>query len=181
MFTYKHVKNLCQSLTPIQIMAVFATVLERSEIPEDEEQIDIDAAVMLWLTDMLEWTQLLNSDQRTILLRNLRPAIFEYTQSLKTCIEASEDPEVEVDVPFLNIGFVERQWVTCTGLERFFDVDTGEWIDQIPSPPLETLTYSITTLFLRNWITIQEDAREATDGGHGTKEPAKDSAGNVVS
>tara|TARA_Y100001938_G_scaffold148750_1_gene233377 strand:- start:19934 stop:20419 length:486 start_codon:yes stop_codon:yes gene_type:complete len=153
MFTYKEVTEHCEILTPVQIASISRSLLRKDSTPAAEDILSAGEALLLWLADLLEWTQICNQDQRTLLLQELRQVILELGEQLS-------NPATE-NIPSFHVGFADRRWVTCTGTPAFFELTTGEWVDQLPYPALETVTYECTTLFMRQLLSSQGRQEDA--------------------
>lgn len=161
MFTYEEVADRCQALKPVQLRSLARSLLQYDKEPAPGSKLSTGEALLLWIADLLEWMQVCNQDQRTLLLQELKEEI----SKLGTAIEENFS---EGKVPIFNIGFADRRWATCTTLPHFFDLDEGIWEKELSEPPLETISYSIASLFMRNHRVIngqgrQENARDTSE------------------
>ena len=157
MFTYEDVVSRCQALQPVQLISLARSLLRYDSTPNPETELSAGEAILLWLADLLEWMQVCNQDQRTLLLQELREELFKLGAVIEERFPKGE-------VPLFNIGFVDRRWATCSTLENLFDLDEGCWITELNTPPLETISYSITSLFMRNHQAIQGQGRQENAG-----------------
>ena len=159
MFSYAEVANLCQVLTPVQLASLSRSLLRYDETPAQDAKLSVGEALLLWLADLLEWMQVCDQDQRTLLLQELRKELFKLGKTIEEHIPKGE-------VPVFHIGFADRRWATCSTLKHFFDLAEGVWIEELNEPPLETITYSIAALFMRNYRVIQNQGSHDNAGNN---------------
>lgn len=50
-----------------------------------------------------------------------------------------------------QVIFIDGQWVTWTGTDKFMVLGTGELVDELPSPGLEQVAYNLTELSRREY------------------------------
>jgi len=146
MFRYADVAKECESLSSVQLISITRSLLRRDTTLEDDTDLSAGESLLLWLADLLEWMQICGPDQRTLLLQELREEIISTGFVLQNEIE-----ETDCQLPVFHIGFADRRWATCTTRSDFFDLDTGKWVKELEEPPLETVTYAATALFMRKY------------------------------
>jgi len=157
MFTYEDVTDKCQALQPVQLISLTRSLLKYDSAPAADTKLSAGEAILLWLADLLEWMQVCNQDQRTLLLQELHEEISKLGAAIEEHFPKGE-------VPLFNVGFADRRWVTCSTLDNLFDLDEGVWVTELARPPLETISYSIASLFMRNHQAIQGQGRQENAG-----------------
>jgi hypothetical protein len=56
-------------------------------------------------------------------------------------------------------------------MKHFFDLDEGVWVKELDEPPLETITYAVAALFMRNHRAIQSQGRQDNAKNSTDKQP----------
>jgi len=148
MFTYEEIDSRCQALKPVQLQSLTRSLLKYDKAPAFDAKLSVGEALLLWIADLLEWMQVCNQDQRTLLLQELYDEIIRLGETI-------EEHFTKDEIPIFNLGFADRRWVTCSVVKNFFDLDTGAWVEELKEPPLETITYAVAALFMRNYKAIQ--------------------------
>lgn len=113
--------------------------------PQDENANPEDSLIMrVILADMLENLAFLSPQERVLIL--------------------DESTAAQEHVLFSRMGavllaFADGRYCTWTGLTGFLSLETGDTVQELPHPPLETISYNLTELFRRgiNQITIQAE------------------------
>lgn len=162
MFVYQDVKDRTETLSKGQLTMIMRVLLEwQDSINPEEDMLSPGQALLIWLADLIEWMQLCSSDERTLFLQEIKVELSSFAECLETSINAQEDA-----LPAFMVGFVDRRYATCSVMKQFFDMREGVWIDKLPEPALETISYSCTTLYMRNYHIIQESHGRSPDGEH---------------
>jgi hypothetical protein len=164
MFNYEEITSRCQALAPVQVASLSRSLLRYDETPLQDTALSVGEALLIWLADLLEWMQVCNQDQRTLLLQELRGEILKLG-------EAIEEHFPKGEVPVFHIGFADRRWATCSTMKHFFDLDEGVWVKELDEPPLETITYAVAALFMRNHRAIQSQGRQDNAKNSTDKQP----------
>lgn len=127
--------------------------------PVLEGEIQPAELFLLLLADMLEKLVFLQPEQKTLILDAMAPRL---EQSLR-------------DKEFLQLGFVDGRYGVWTGNIGFIDLQTGDEIQELPTFPLETISYNLNELYRRGKLKIERRSgmhanRQNTDGN--VEEPA---------
>ena len=129
-------------LSKLQIRTLFLTVL-RQPIPRDDDVVkDNDPLLMtLIFADILERVAFLLPEQRTVILTEIWAHLF----SGEAC-----------NSQFNQIVFIDSQYVTWTGEKGFLNLHTGDWVEELPHPAMETIGYNLNELYRREKLRIEK-------------------------
>jgi hypothetical protein len=127
-------------LSKLQIRTLFLTVL-REPVPADDAPIKDTFIMVLVFADLLERVAFLLPEQRSAILTEIWVGLFTSPQ---------------FDTQFNQIVFIDSQFCTWTGQEGFFDLSSGEWIDELPHPAMETIGYNLNELYRREKLRIEK-------------------------
>ncbi|NDD53176.1 hypothetical protein EBZ39_04730 [bacterium] len=126
-------------LSKLQIRSIFSNVL-REELPTPEQPIP-EASVKLLLTaSMLENLTFLNAEQRTLILQQIVGLFFAPNEDLKNSAT--------------QLIFVDGRYIVFTGSTGFVSLDSGDNLDGLPEPPIETISYNLDELCRRGLAKI---------------------------
>jgi len=163
MFEYGGVQRLCPFMSGVQLRAVFKTVLNEDE-PDPVAKLTAGKSLLLWAANLLHGIPFCDSAQIALLLQELGPSIMEAGDAL-----VASAPGFDQQSPNLLI-LADRRFVTFSGMTEFFDLNTGDMVPRLEKPTLETLSYSCTVMFVRNYKELERtDAPTNTD--HGDAQP----------
>ena len=109
----------------------------------DDELLHFDIMLLL-LADMLERMAFLTPSQRQAIVARYKIASSRWT----------------------TLAFADGNWCTWTNHKGWFDLTTGEDIEELPTAPVETIGYNMVVLFERAKVQIQKRAE------HGKEHPA---------
>jgi hypothetical protein len=163
MFEYGGVRNLCSFMSDVQIRAFFKTVLNENE-PDPAAMLPSGKSLLLWVTNLLDGIPFCDSAQIALLLQELGPSIMEVGDALMAAA-----PGFDQQPPNLLI-FADRRFVTFSGMTDFFDLTTGDMVPRLEKPTLETLSYSCTVMFVRNYKEL-ESTDASTNADRGDAQP----------
>jgi hypothetical protein len=127
-------------LSKLQIRALFLTVL-REPMPAEDESLNDKFLVTLVFAELLEKIAFLLPEQRTAIMTEIWIALFN-TPAFET--------------QFNQIVFIDSQVTTWTGATGFLDLQTGEWISELPHPAMETIGYNLNELYRREKLRIEK-------------------------
>ena len=157
MFTLSQIRERTRALSNAQVITIFRSVLRYDKAPALDEELNTGEALIIWIADLLHGLQVCDPDQRTLLLQELRVSIMEYGGELEERI--AHDREFSA----FSIGFADRRYATCSVSNQFFDLEEGVWVTELPHPPLETLSYSVTVLFMHEYQALNETQNATTN------------------
>jgi hypothetical protein len=162
MLEFLDVKQACRALSQSQLQSILGVLLGREHyVHQRAYTLSVEEALLIWLADLLEWMQVCNSDERTLFLHEIREELSGYADKLGACLNDAGDT-----LPAFMIGFVDRKYATCTGIPKFFDLHEGLWIEKLPEPALEVVSYACTTLYMRNHQIIKLNHGRSNDAEH---------------
>jgi hypothetical protein len=133
-------------LSPLQIRAIFTTVLQKSMPNPDEIAAPTDVFCLL-VADVLERVQGLQAEQRSFLLKEICPLFYNA-------------PPTEL----LHLMFVDSRYSVWTGYTGYLDLETGETVPALPSVPMISIGYNLTELYRQGVLML-----ENRNGFHGKK------------
>ena len=163
MLEYGSVQSLCSFMSGVQLRAFFKTVLTENE-PDPTDTLTPGKSLLLWVADLLHGVPFCNSAQIALLLQELGPSIMEVGDALMAAA-----PGFDQQPPNLLI-FADRRFVAFSGMTDFFDLTTGDMVSRLGKPTLETLSYSCTVMFVRNYKEL-ESMDASTNADHGDTQP----------
>jgi hypothetical protein len=126
-------------LSKLQIRTLFLTVL-REPMPAEDDRLSDTLLTVLVFADLLDRVAFLLPEQRSVIVTE----IWDLFTS-----EA-------FNTQFNQIVFIDNQFTTWTGEKGFFDLQTAEWVDELPHPPLETIGYNLNELYRREKLRIEK-------------------------
>jgi hypothetical protein len=136
--------------------------------PTPDSVVDDHLLIRVMLAEMLERLAFLTAEQRALIL-----AETNYAQ--KTAI-----------TDMAQLAFADGRYCLWTGSFGFLDLESGDTIQQLPVPPMETISYNLNELYRRRKHQIEKRSglhakRQTTDGN--VEEPAdvRDRAADGVS
>ncbi len=130
---------------PLEIRRLFRTL--NSEIRyEDAGDHNLKAGYCLgiWVASLLRQLKWLDSDQRFCLLEACRDILVDYGS-----IMGDEHAGLKPKRTQCQLLFLGAKYATWTGSSRFLDLRTGEYVDRLPYPEVESVAYNLTELFRR--------------------------------
>jgi len=133
-------------LSPIQLRAIFTTILQKS-IPNPDEILALPDLFCLLVADVLERVASLQSEQRAFLLREMRDVF------------AQAPPQ-----GLLHLMFVDNRYSVWTGHTGYIDLETGETLAALPTTPMISIGYNLTELYRQGVLML-----ENRNGFHGKK------------
>lgn len=140
-------------LDKLQVKAV----LQSYSYTDDPSPLPRYVALHLLLADLLERLAFLKPSQRQ-------------------AITAAYDAEIAANMPqWQTLAFADGNWCTWTGQTGWLDLTTGETLEQLAAPPVETIGYNLVVLFERALAQIHKRAKHAKE--HPTGSP--DEPGDV--
>lgn len=132
-------------------LAMLCRQYKLDAVPEATAYCPAYLLLGLWVAELLAGTFLTEPQQIMLLDKLQRP--------LEHCLDgfAVTASAGRLKSPHLlwQIVFTDGQYATYTGAEHFVDLTTGDPITP-PRPPLESISYNITELFLRRLAEVQE-------------------------
>lgn len=124
-------------LSKLHVKTAFSTVLGRKP-PGDNDVATVFDAGFLLLLDLFEQLKFLLPEQRTLLISE--------TAQLLNRLDGEE---------LLQIVFIDGRFCTWTGKMGFLGLISGENVETLPMPPLETIGYNLRELIRRNILQIE--------------------------
>lgn len=134
------------SLTPIlkldklQIKAITRLY----DNPADDASLPRYVVLHLLLADLLERLAFLKPSQR-------QSIVDMYDQDIGENL-----PQWE------TLAFADGNWVTWTGYTGWYDLTTGEDLNKLPAPPVETIGYNLIVLYERAIAQIRKRTSNAS-------------------
>jgi hypothetical protein len=123
-------------LSPLQVRAIFTTILQKS-MPNSAEKAEPADIFCLLVADLLEQLAFLQPEQRTFLLTELKPLL-------------GGEP-----VDLLHLMFVDEEYCTWTGFTGFLNLTDGAQVESLSDPPLESIGYNLTELYRRGTLMLE--------------------------
>ena len=129
-------------ISKLQMRNIFENILDLP-YPEDDEIIPEKALRLLFFADLLVRVKYVAAEQQQILLNK---------------VNRSEWPDKFV--------VADGKYCTWTGQTGFLNLETGEKINELPEPPLETIGYNLVELHRRGLLQAEEwkDAKKHNSG-----------------
>jgi hypothetical protein len=113
-------------LSKLQLRTIFMAVLNLPEVVDDAP-IPNEPLFFILLADMLEQLTFLTAEQRLLIVQGLY-----------------ETRHVNDDACCLNqLIFADNQHCTWTGHTGWVDLESGEDVESLPYPPVETIAYNL--------------------------------------
>jgi len=132
------------ALSKLQIRSIFNTIL-RVELPNENAPLADNDIFILLVADMLQRLGFLQAEQRVLILTQLTPVFADQEgEECATCLK--------------QLVFADNQFCTWTGHTGFTDLRTGEALEMIPHPPMETIAYNLGELYRRGVLQIEKRA-----------------------
>lgn len=110
-------------LSKLQVRNIFTQVLRR-DCPDSAAEIDPRSRQFLFVADLLQRVKFLTAEQQMLLLGGL----------------------VGVGPELPNLVFADGRYCTWNGRTGWLCLETGDSVDQLPQPPLETIGYNLCEL-----------------------------------
>jgi hypothetical protein len=153
-------------LSKLQIHNIFKAAGYAAPTPEFE--IPPELLMRMILADYLERLGFLRPEQRALVL------------------DATSDAQKRGLTEFTQLGFVDDNYCTWTGHTGFLVLDSGENVDSLPAPPMETIAYNLLELYRRGRHQIEKRSglhANQQNPDRAMEEPAdvRDSAADGVS
>jgi hypothetical protein len=126
-------------LSKLQIRTLFLTVL-REPVPAEDAHLSDTLLMVLVFADMLDRVAFLLPEQRSVIVTEIWDL---FTSEV-------------FNTQFNQIVFIDNQFTTWTGEKGFFDLQTAEWVDELPHPALETIGYNLNELYRREKLRIEK-------------------------
>jgi len=120
----------CLKLSKLQTRAIFTGILQRTP-PEPQTPLDEESLFFLFVADMLERVDGLTSEQRQLLLTEMRAAGLATAPGLRQLI------------------LIDGKYSTWTQQQGFLILETAEIVNTLPDPPIETIGYNLNELCRR--------------------------------
>lgn len=153
-------------LSKLQIRALFTAVLQKPP-PKENETLADDEFHCLLVADLMTRLPGLEHEQRLTILTEMRDIL-----------TAANDA-------FAQLVFADGNYCTWTGRTGFLDLTTGETVTTLPMPPVETIGYNLSALYVRGKQQIaKRNNRHAKEHHAGSvDEPGdiRDSSSDAVS
>lgn len=125
--------------------------------PEPDREVPAAGVLNVLIAGMLDKTGLVDPDERNLILRHFRSNFDWLAHELDSRVQGHKNGTRSLlELPLLNLGFADRRLVTLTNHDGFLVLDTGETILSLEKPPLETITYNLTTLYMTTYNTRKE-------------------------
>jgi hypothetical protein len=127
-------------LSKLQIRTLFLTIL-REPVSTEDDPIRDTCLMALVFADLLERVAFLLPEQRSTIMTEIWTGLFR-SEAFNT--------------QFNQIVFIDNQFTTWTGEKGFLDLQTGEWVTELPHPALETIGYNLNELYRREKLRIEK-------------------------
>lgn len=115
----------------------------RPYVYSDDQALPRFVTLHLLLADLLERLAFLKPSQRQAIL-------------------AQYDQEIDENLAqWQTLAFADGNWCTWTGQTGWLDLATGDTLEQLPAPPVETIGYNLVVLHDRAIAQIQKRAQHA--------------------
>ena len=132
-------------LSKLSIANIFRTIVGQKQ-PTPEEELSVPVAVFLLLADRFERLPFLEPEQRAVLLSEIWSSLFQADNFLRQQV---------------HVVFIDNSYCTWTGQTRFLDMKTGESVEKLPHPALETIGYNLNELYRRGLMHAQTSQKRA--------------------
>lgn len=109
-------------------------------MPKDDDEIPDRVLLFLLAADLFEKLAFLQPEQRVVILSELWANLFA-TPTLFTQLN--------------QLMFADSQYCTWTGRTGFLDLETGETVEQLQHPPMESIGYNLSELYRRGKLLIE--------------------------
>jgi len=157
------------NLTPLQQRTAFRQ-LGFPKVPDEEDEIQPDDCLRLWVFMLLGRLQFMSPEQRTLVFEEIGPDLSEKGVALWDAMHQPMEAG-EIETPMLAVA--DGRFVTWSGKVGWLDLTTGETVRDIEHQPLETVGYNLAVLFGRNaakcqQIKIRLETQDATSNPEAT-------------
>jgi hypothetical protein len=98
--------------------------------PTPDSPVDANLLIRVLLADMLERLPFLTAEQRALILS-------ETNYAQKTAL-----------TEMAQLAFADGRYCVWTGNFGFLDLDSGDTIQHLPIPPIETISYNLNALYI---------------------------------
>lgn len=137
-------------LSPVVSRVILSAI--GGQIADSDPVLVPGETLSLLVAGLLDRVRIVSNDQRLLLLQDIKSVLWPFAQQLQEVINAAPDKRKISRLPVCQLGFVERRYVTATGRSGFLDLTTGDALRELPAAPLETISYNLTTLYVRNVV-----------------------------
>jgi hypothetical protein len=124
-------------LSKLQLRNIFRVI--GMQLPKPETAPEPEELLLVLIGDMLLSLNYLTSEQRELILDHADD-LWEYIAQNKLS----------------QIVFVDGKYCTWTGQTGFVDITSGDPVDELPVPPIETISYNLNELYRRKKLQIEK-------------------------
>lgn len=130
-------------LSPLQRRYIWTSLVGLAENAHPDCESLPGDTLLFFAAGLLSTTQLLDGDQWRLLLEEAKTPIRlagQYYDS-KMC-----GKELAGDAVCYQIAFADREYATWTHRNAWLSLKTGNYVEELPVPPLETISYNLEVL-----------------------------------
>jgi predicted transcriptional regulator len=138
-------------LSKLQTRAIFTGILRKPQ-PEPTEKLTERELFFLFIADMLIRIGTLSAEQQQLILSELAQSEGTTAGGLRQLI------------------IVDGQYVTWTGQTGFIALDTGEKLETLADPPVETIGYNLDELYRRGLAKAEKNNNHVKKSTAGSME-----------
>jgi hypothetical protein len=110
-----------------------------------------------------------------LLLADILERLAFLKPSQRQAIADAYDAEIAANMPqWQTLAFADGNWCTWTGRTGWLDLTSGDTIDVLPAPPVETIGYNLVVLYDRAIAQIQKRAQHAQEHPAGSPDEPGD-------
>lgn len=142
-------------LSKLQIRTVFTGSLQKPTPAEGERLADEDLHALL-VADLLNRLTFLSHEQKLLIVGELRD-VFAAPETALT-----------------QLAFADGNYCFWTGRTSFLDLSTGDTVQALPMPPVETISYNLTVLYQRARQQVEKRSRHGNKHSAGSLEESGD-------
>lgn len=142
------VESICKSLSPIALK-----VFKNNYFGKSTTDYTDGEALLLFLYDWFTEIKLLKPQQLDLVIQEFRTDIENYGETLVKAIDAQHGSLKAL--PLCKIGFLDRALVCFDGKDIFLNIKTGEVTATTDKRPTETISYSLTSIYLHYMAEIK--------------------------
>lgn len=124
-------------LSKLQLRNIFRTAGE--QVPQPENAVSPETLLLVLVGELVFNLNYLTAEQRQLIL--------DYADDLWGHIEQEK---------LAQIVFVDGKYCTWTGQTGFVDITSGDPVDELTVPPVETISYNLNELYRRKKLQIEK-------------------------
>lgn len=151
---------------PVQLRRLVNRFQRCTGLPLEKIFVNEEVALLVWLHSVLVTRNTVSTEYADLIIDEFKDAL---TTAAKMTAEDFSSPvkdgQKEARVQLISV--LDSTIVTMTGCPEFLDLRTGNRIRHIPQPPIEMVTYNLTSLFFFHACRIRERHAASTKAQEG--------------